>query len=70
MGYTVIGAGFSVLCAAQILALVVLKHPEFVVKQWHTWIISEALLALVCVFNIYGMKVRRKISKARFGALR
>lgn len=63
LGYSVIGAGFSTLSASQILALAVLKHPEYVVKQWHIWIIAEGLLLLVCLFNIYGMKVRRKLAQ-------
>ncbi|ORY92563.1 amino acid/polyamine transporter I [Leucosporidium creatinivorum] len=63
LGYSVIGAGFSTLCASQILALAVLKYPELVVKQYHTWIIAEGFLAFVCVFNIYGMKIMPMLDK-------
>jgi choline transport protein len=42
----------------------VLKHPDFLVKQWHTWIIAEVCIALFTLFNIYGMGVSSFLSFA------
>lgn len=29
------------------------------IKKWHTWLLAEGILAFVCLFNIYGMRVSR-----------
>lgn len=57
IGYSVIQAGFGVLMGQQILALVVLRNPDFVIKQWQVWLIGEASVLCGTVFNIFGMSV-------------
>lgn len=65
LAYAVIGAGFSVLVAGQIVALAVIGSDNtYEPKQWHIWLIAEASLGLTCLFNIYGMSLMPVLDRA------
>ncbi|CED83506.1 potential choline and nitrogen mustard permease [Phaffia rhodozyma] len=57
IGYCVILAGFGVLIGQQILTLVVLNDPSFVITQWKVFLIAEAAILAATLFNIFCMAI-------------
>ncbi|SPO32819.1 probable HNM1 - Choline permease [Ustilago trichophora] len=51
------------LVAQQVLALAVLYHPDFVIKQWHTWIVLQAVLIIGLLVNVFAVKIMPALDK-------
>ncbi|CDS00330.1 hypothetical protein [Sporisorium scitamineum] len=52
------------LVAQQVLALAVLYHPDYVIKQWHTWIVLQFVLIVSLVVNVFGVKMMPALDKS------
>ncbi|TKY90271.1 hypothetical protein EX895_000269 [Sporisorium graminicola] len=51
------------LVAQQVLALAVLYHPDYVIKQWHTWLVLQFVLIVGLLINVFGVKMMPALDK-------
>lgn len=51
------------LVAQQVLALAVLYHPDYVIKQWHTWLVLQVVLTVGLLINIFAVKIMPALDK-------
>ncbi|EST08577.1 Amino acid/polyamine transporter I [Kalmanozyma brasiliensis GHG001] len=51
------------LVAQQVLALAVLYHPDYVIKQWHTWLLLQAVLIVGLLVNLFAVKIMPALDK-------
>lgn len=51
------------LVSQQVLALAVLYHPDFVIKQWHTYIVLQAVLIIGLLVNVFAVKIMPALDK-------
>lgn len=51
-----IGAAVTIIPAQQIMALVVIYNPDFVVKQWHVFLIYQVWAVSILLYNIFALK--------------
>lgn len=54
--WVAIGAAVTIIPAQQIMALLSLWNPGFVVKEWHIFLIYQAIALLVLLYNIFALK--------------
>jgi choline transport protein len=54
--WVAIGAAVTIIPAQQIMALVALYRPDFVTKEWHVFLIYEAMALLVLLYNMFALK--------------
>lgn len=51
------------LVAQQVLALVVLYHPEYIIKQWYTWLVLQVVLVFGLLINLFAVKIMPALDK-------
>ena len=51
------------LVAQQVLALAVLYHPDYVIKQWHTWLVLQFVLIVGLLINVFAVKIMPALDK-------
>ncbi|KAJ5946623.1 hypothetical protein N7454_003462 [Penicillium verhagenii] len=56
-GWQAAVASICYLLATQIQGMVMLSNPDYIAKQWHGTLIMWAIIAIVGLVNIYGIKI-------------
>jgi choline transport protein len=61
LGWISIGAGVCIIVPQLTLAMATYYHPDFVPKQWHTFLVYQGFNLIMMLYNIFALRKTMKI---------